>query len=125
MRAATQLTLEPLYARAASVTADHSKSFYFATRFFPPHLARSAHAVYWFCRYTDDLVDECSDPEQGRRELDRWAAEIEHGFAHGFSEHPVLIPFLDAQRRHRIPREYARELIVGMRMDLNNTRYRN
>ena len=66
--------LAPLYRKAAEATAQGSKSFYFATRFFPPDLACAAHAVYWFCRYTDDLVDECPNVEEGRRQLEAWAA---------------------------------------------------
>ena len=111
------------YRQAAAVTAEHSKSFYFATRFFPPQLAQSAHAVYWFCRHTDDLVDECPTPEQGRRDLEAWALEVETAFRGGPVASPVLITFLDAKRRHAIPDEYPLELIEGMRMDLERTRY--
>ncbi len=114
-----------LYKRAGAATAEGSKSFYFATRFFPPHLAAAAHAVYWFCRYTDDLVDECENPQQGRRDLDAWQAALESCVKSGHTEcqHPVLQVFLDTARRYEIPLEYAFELIEGMRMDLNQTRY--
>jgi len=117
--------LDPLYKRAAMATAEGSKSFYFATRFFPPHLASAAHAVYWFCRYTDDLVDECENKDQGRRDLDAWEAALRDCIrsGHGSCQHPVLQVFLDTARRYEIPLEYAFELIEGMRMDLNQTRY--
>lgn len=121
MRTATEL--DRLYEQAAAVTARHSKSFYFATRFFPRELARSAHAVYWFCRHTDDLVDECASLEQGRRDLESWALQVEAAFRGEPASHPVLLAFLDAKRRHAIPGEYPLDLIEGMRMDLENTRY--
>jgi phytoene synthase len=108
-----------LYRQAAEATARGSKSFYFATRFFPPDLAEAAHAVYWFCRYTDDLVDECPSIEDGRRQLEAWAALL----AKSSPDHPVLAVFLDTVRRYQIPLEYPFELIEGMRMDLNQTRY--
>ncbi len=113
------VVLGELYKRAGVATAEGSKSFYFATRFFPPQLAQAAHAVYWFCRYTDDLVDECEDQQQGRKDLDRWEAALRGGS----SQHPVLRVFLDTVERYQIPMEYAFELIAGMRMDLNQTRY--
>jgi phytoene synthase len=116
--------LENLYRRAAQETAKGSKSFYFATRFFPADLAAAAHAVYWFCRHTDDLVDECPNLEQGRRELELWAQSLAGASrTETPAEHPVLRVFLDTVRRYQIPLEYPFELIEGMRMDLNQTRY--
>jgi phytoene synthase len=114
---------EALHRQAARATSAGSRSFYFATKFFPPHLARAAHSVYWFCRYTDDLVDECPSPEQGRRDLDAWSAALHSAIHTGRAHHPVLTLFIDALDRYRIPRDYPFELIEGMRMDLNGTRY--
>ena len=115
--------LAGLYERAARATAAGSKSFYFATRFFPPDLARAAHSVYWFCRTTDDLVDECSTVEEGRRQLDAWQRGFERAMEQGWSEEPVLALFLRALDQYRIPPEYPRDLILGMRMDLDGVRY--
>ena len=118
-----ELALDNIYQEAAQATARGSRSFYFASRFFPKQMARSAHAVYWFCRCTDDIVDECSSIEQGRVELEEWSRQVECAFGGGPVAHPVLIVFLDAMRRNGIPQEFARELIEGMRMDLDNRRY--
>jgi 15-cis-phytoene synthase len=119
----TDSGLADLYQRAAAATAKGSKSFYFATRFFPPELARSAHAVYWFCRTTDDLVDECPTVEQGRRDLEAWNLALRQALREGRSDEPVLELFTRALARHAIPSEYAYELIEGMRMDLDGVRY--
>lgn len=121
MRTATELI--PIYAEAARATATGSKSFYFATRFFPRELARSAHAVYWFCRTTDDIVDECGSVDEGRRELEAWAASTLRALEEGRSPNRILAVFTDAVTRHAIPHELPFELIEGMRMDLNSTRY--
>jgi phytoene synthase len=114
--------LAELYQKAAAATAEGSKSFYFATRFFPADLAAAAHAVYWFCRHTDDLVDECPSIEEGRRQLEAWAALLAKAEKSAVDD-PVLTVFLDTARRYQIPLEYPFELIEGMRMDLNRTRY--
>ncbi|MEP6538248.1 MAG: phytoene/squalene synthase family protein [Bryobacteraceae bacterium] len=116
-------SLSSLYSEAAIVTANGSKSFYFATRWFPPDLARAAHAVYWFCRYTDDLVDECCSVEQGREDLEQWAALLNAALAGEPPTHPVLRVFMDTARRYSIPDEYPLDLIEGMRMDLDGVRY--
>ena len=117
--------LTALYAEAAAATAAGSKSFYFATRFFPPDLARSAHAVYWFCRTTDDLVDEAPSVEQGRRDLAEWEEAVRSGFMGTRPQNPILRAFFDTVDRHGIPSQYPLELIEGCRMDLNQVRYRN
>lgn len=88
-------------------------------------MARAAHAVYWFCRYTDDIVDECPDPAQARRDLDDWSRALDRALTASDASHPVLRVFLDAAIRHQIPHEYPRELIAGMRMDLELSRYEN
>jgi len=120
----TANSLPALFRQAAAVTAVGSKSFYFATRFFPADLARAAHAVYWFCRYTDDIADECEHPEEGKRELQEWEASLRLAMRTESTQHPVLRVFLDTAREYNIPMEYAFDLIEGMRMDLNGTRYR-
>jgi len=117
------MSLGELYQEAGEATRVGSRSFYFATRFFPRELARSAHAVYWFCRHTDDLVDECSSVDEGRRDLEEWAAAVRDALGGGRAEHPVLRVFVDTAARFGIPHEYPLELIEGMRMDLDGTRY--
>ncbi len=109
--------------QAAEATSKGSRSFYLATKFLPRHLAQASHSVYWFCRYTDDLVDETSDVEQGRRDLAAWSEALRSAMFRGHSDHPVLALFVDTLDRYAIPRDYPFELIAGMRMDLNGTRY--
>lgn len=111
--------------QAAEATARGSKSFFFATRFFPPDLAASAHAVYWFCRTTDDIVDENPDQAAAGRELEQWRDALKGALA-GHTAAPVILRhFATACELHSIPAEYAFELIEGMRMDLDRVRYRN
>ena len=115
--------IEQCYQRAAAATAVGSKSFYFATRFFPPHLARAAHAVYWFCRHTDDLVDEAPSVAAGAVALAEWERALNDAWESGWSPQPILRIFVETARRFGIPREYPLELIEGMRMDLRGTAY--
>ncbi len=114
---------QQLYCQAAEATARGSKSFYFASTFFPPELARAAHAVYWFCRTTDDIVDEAPSKAQGRADLDAWQRDLQDAFAWGTSSNPILRIFVDTALRHHIPSRYAFELIEGVRMDLEQSRY--
>lgn len=111
--------------QAAEATARGSKSFYFATRFFPPELAASAHAVYWFCRTSDDIVDENPDIASARVELEAWREALKAALGGSAAAPVVLRHFAAACERHAIPAEYAFELLEGMRMDLEGVRYRN
>lgn len=115
--------LSALYHDAAEATARGSKSFYFATRFFPPELARAAHAVYWFCRTTDDLVDEAPDPSTAKSGLKAWESELRRALAGSSVQHPVVSLFAQTASEFRIPRELPLELIEGVRMDLTIARY--
>jgi 15-cis-phytoene synthase len=112
-----------LYREAAAATAVGSRSFYLATRFFPPELERAAHSVYWFCRYTDDLVDEATSPEVAHRDLQQWDEELRRTLSGVPAQHPVLKLFGRTVHTYGIPHDYPLELIEGMRMDLAGTRY--
>jgi phytoene synthase len=118
-------TLDGLYAQAAEATRLGSRTFFFATRFFPPELARAAHAAYWFSGFTRSLGRQAVTPEQGRLDLDRWAAQVDRGLRGQIVHSPVLEVFLDASERHKIPRRFATDLIEGARMDLDRTRYQS
>jgi phytoene synthase len=115
--------LAVLYGQAAHATARGSKSFYFASRLLPAHVARSVHAVYWFCRYTDDLVDESPD-EIAEPLLNQWESDVTAALAGETPSHPVLHLFVEAVRQYSIPHEYPLDLIRGMRMDVERTHYR-
>ena len=118
-------TLDGLYAQAAEATRSGSRTFFFATRFFPPELARAAHAVYWFAGCTRSLVRQADAPEQCRLDLDRWAAQVNKGLRGQLVRNPVLEVFLDTVEQHKIPHQFATDLIEGARMDLHHTRYQS
>jgi phytoene synthase len=105
--------------RARLATRRGSKSFYFASRFFPPDVAEAAYAVYWFCRTTDDLVDEADTTP----DLDLWRRRLEKALRDGESGDAVLDGFAAAARRYGIPAQYAFELIDGVEMDLVKSEY--
>lgn len=105
--------------RARLATARGSKSFYFATRFFPREMAEAAWSVYWFCRTTDDLVDEAAAPP----DLDGWRRGLSQAVEGRFTGDAVLDSFGATVRRCSIPPRYAFELIDGVEMDLVKNEY--
>jgi phytoene synthase len=121
----TSMERERLQREAAAATAKGSKSFSFATRFFPADLAEATRAIYWFCRTTDDLVDECAEPRAAAAQLDAWAEGLDRGYRGEDPGYPILRLFCETAFRYGIPPAYPRELIAGVRMDLTQTRYRD
>ena len=118
-------TLDGLYAQAAEATRSGSRTFFLATRYFPPELARAAHAVYWFAGYTRSLGRQAATREQGRLDLDRWEDQVNRGLRGQLVRNPVLEVFLDAAEQQKIPHRFAADLIEGARMDLDRTRYQS
>src|SRR5712692_553120 len=116
-------SLDALYAQAAERARAGSSGFYFATRCFPVELARSAHAVYWYCSYTRELGRQATTSDQGRADLDQWASLVTAGLRGRLARHPVLEVFLDTVEQRGIPHDYPLELIEGVRMDLDQPRY--
>jgi 15-cis-phytoene synthase len=116
-------SLDTLYAQAADATRAGSRGFFFATRHFPIDLERSAHAVYWFCHYTMELGRRTATPGHAHPDLDHWASMVDAGLRGRLARHPVLDVFLDTVDQRAIPHTYPAELIEGVRMDLDYTRY--
>jgi 15-cis-phytoene synthase len=116
-------SLDALYTQAAEAARKGSQGFSFATRFFPVDLRRAAHAVYWFCYYTRRLASQAENPEQGRADLERWSWMVKAGLRGELARHPVLDVFLDTLDKCAIPHDLPLEMIEGVRMDLDQTRY--
>lgn len=108
---------------AATITRSSNTSFYYSFTLLPRQKREAIHAVYAFCRYTDDLVDE--EPDQTRRVvlLTRWRQELDRALR-GVSAFPLLNQLSAVAVRFRIPVELFYDLIRGVEMDLSRNRYR-
>ena len=112
--------LQKAYHHAETVTAEHSKSFHFASSLLPEEKRSAVRALYAFCRTVDDIVDESTDDERESR-LDYWRGMINHGsFLHNDL---VAAAWADTLTRYHIPRRYALQLIDGVARDFVQSRY--
>ncbi len=113
-------SLQTAYKYSETVTAEHSKSFHFASGLLPEEKRSAVRALYAFCRTVDDIVDESSDDERESR-LDYWRRMVEHG---SFSDNDLTAAaWADTLTRYHIPRHYALQLIDGVTRDLFQARY--
>jgi phytoene synthase len=102
--------------------ADSGSSFYYSFLFLPAQRRRAITALYAFCREVDDVVDECPDPQLAATKLAWWRQELAKLYA-GQPEHPVTQALLPVLGEFNLPQEQLLEIIDGMEMDLQQTRY--
>lgn len=117
------VTAAVLEARCEEAIANGSKSFATAARLFPAETREASFALYAFCRHCDDTVDRALPPAELRSRVER----LERGVRATFRGEPpgnVAFQALGVYaKRHRIPDEYPLELVRGMAMDAEGTRY--
>jgi phytoene synthase len=102
--------------------AASGSSFYYSFLFLPPEQRRAITALYAYCREVDDVVDEAGDPAVAQAKLAWWAQEVERLFR-GEPQHPVARALAPHVGRFALTRERLLQVIEGMRMDLQQTRY--
>ena len=102
--------------------ASSGSSFYYSFLFLPPNRRRAITALYAFCREVDDVVDECKDPQVAANKLVWWRKELDRLYA-GQPQHPVTQALQAVLPEFSLPQEQLLEIIDGMEMDLQQTRY--
>ncbi len=111
-------TLDRAFMHCAQVTARHSQTFYMAAGLLPPHKRRAVHALYAFCRISDDLVD--------RAEIDLTQLQAWRERALGLTpqvDDLVTLAWAETRIRYGIPIQYAHQLINGVAQDISVKRY--
>ncbi|MBL8399165.1 MAG: presqualene diphosphate synthase HpnD [Candidatus Accumulibacter sp.] len=102
--------------------ASSGSSFYYSFLFLPPVKRQAITALYAFCREVDDVVDECQDPQVAATKLAWWRSEVA-GIHGGSPRHPVTQALQTACANFNLPEEQLQEIIDGMAMDLQQSRY--
>lgn len=110
---------------AKATTQRFAKSFYFSASILPEDRKWATYAIYGFCRYADNLIDNPRNRtnEELLNEVDNFANELEIAYRTGESEHPVISAFIQAANIYKIPKKYPLELLEGVKMDLTISRY--
>lgn len=113
------------FEHARLLTEHFSKSFYISAKMLPRERRWATYALYGFCRYADNLIDNPRQrtEEELLQEADCLAREIEIAYRSGESEHPVLKSFITVAKHFQIPQKYPLELIAGVKMDIQTSRY--
>ena len=104
------------------ITRQYAKTFYFASACLPRETRRHAYAVYGFCRWADNGVDEASDLADATRKVEQARRVLESAYGDRSVPHG-LEAFRRTVRERTIPKPLFDALLDGMAMDLSTTRY--
>ncbi len=113
--------LRQAYQLAAEITAQHSKSFYFASAFLPSGKRSAVRALYAFCRTVDDIVDIEDHDQNPCESLQWWRHVVQNPPAE--LKDLVALAWIDTLSQYAIPRHYALQLIDGVERDTQQHRY--
>jgi phytoene synthase len=118
-------TLEESYRCCRELNRRHGTTYYWSTRLLPPDKRRYVHALYGFCRYADDIVDDLGPVPVADRERalasfgDRFFADLDAGH----SDDMVLKAVVDTVQVFDIDPDCFRRFLRSMHMDLTVTEY--
>ncbi len=113
--------IKSAYRYCQKVTHRGGPHFSVGFRFLPSSKRNAIYAVYAFCRYADDIVDE-AQALSSDVVLKEWEEEL-HRCYRQEPTHPISIALADAILRYPIPIQGFLDLIAGCRMDLTLSRY--
>ncbi len=117
-------TLQQALAYCRTLAESHYENFHVATWFLPKALRPHFHAIYAYCRISDDLGDEVGDPAVALALLDLWGRELDACYE-GHACHPVFVALAQTIRACSIPKEPFADLLTAFRQDQTTHRYQS
>jgi 15-cis-phytoene synthase len=109
------------YRHCESLTRACAANFYYGIRLLPAHKRSAICAVYAFARRVDDIADGPMASDEKLRLLalaEQAAREPSRA-----SNDPVMVALADVHESFGLPLDALTDLIAGVRMDVNGTRY--
>lgn len=119
-------TLEESYARCRELNKRFGTTYYASTFVLPKVKRHHVHALYAFCRYADDIVDDLGSNASTDERADALRAFGDRFFSdldRGRSDDEVLAAVVHTVRAFDIDRECFRRFLRSMTMDLTVASY--
>lgn len=121
---ATRPTLEEAQAWCKALAESHYENFHVATAFLPKPLRPHFHAVYAFCRVSDDLGDEVADTAIATRLLLTWRDMLDECYdSPELSRHPVFVALRPTIVACDLPKKPFADLVAAFEQDQVKTRF--
>jgi squalene synthase HpnC len=117
-------SLEEAKEWCGKLASSHYENFHVATFFLPKRVRPHFESIYAYCRVSDDLGDEVSDPETATALLEAWGAMLDECYdAPQDSRHPVFVALHETIVSTGVPRELFANLLRAFRQDQVKTHY--
>lgn len=97
-----------------------SKTYYNASRFFPPEVRNDVYLLYGFVRVADNFVDSVPQDPEGFHEFE---ASYRKALAGEPVGNPIIDGFVELSRRRNFDPAWADAFLYSMRLDLTKRRY--
>lgn len=104
------------------ITSHHARTFYFASHALPRETRTHAYAVYAFCRWADNAVDDAQHADEALARLARARALLDLAYTSDPAP-PAVLALRRTVAERRIPAQLFHNLLDGMAMDLTTSRY--
>ena len=119
------ITLEESYERCRELNKRNGTTYYWSTYLLPRIKRHHVHALYGFCRYADDIVDDLGDVpvEVREKQLAAFGERFFADLAGGRSDDPVLKAVVHTVRSFDIDPDCFRRFLRSMTMDLTVASY--
>jgi phytoene synthase len=101
------------------VTRKAAANFYYGIRLLPADKRRAMSAAYAYARRVDDIGDGTLPPDRKLADL----AATRTALTRGDPDDAVMVALADAQARFPLPPEAFTDLLDGVRMDVEGTRF--
>ena len=120
------VTLEESYARCRELNRRYGTTYYWSTALLPKVKRHHVHALYGFCRYADDIVDDLgssASPAERRAALADFGERFFADLGTGHSDDPVLKAVVHTVRAFDLDPDCFRRFLRSMAMDFTVTTY--
>lgn len=120
------VTLEESYARCRELNRRYGTTYYWSTALLPKVKRHHVHALYGFCRYADDIVDDLGStatPAERQAALADFGERFWVDLAAGRSDDPVLKAVVHTVRAFDIDPDCFRRFLRSMAMDFTTETY--
>jgi phytoene synthase len=118
-------TLEESYEACRALNRRYGTTYYWSTYLLPKIKRHHVHALYGFCRYADEIVDDPGFGSAAHRKdaLHAFAERFHRDLAAGDSDDEVLKAVVHTVRAFAIDHDLFRRFLNSMEMDLTIERY--
>ena len=111
-----RMGIDEAFEYCRKLAANHYENFAVTNIWIPSDIRPHFTSVYAYCRWSDDLADEMSDPAQATELLHWWKEELHKGFS-GRSFHPVFIALHETQRNFSLEIKPFEDLLSAFMQD--------